>query len=78
MNDVRNDVAKIMEGSGSQIIVDPDDIDIIISDGILRRGNEGQEVRDLQNSLIKLGYSVGRWGADGDFGLGTEEAVMNF
>ena len=77
MNDVRNDVAKIMEESGSSSVINPDDIDIIISDGILRKGDKGPEVQELQNNLIKLGYSV-RYGADGVFGAGTEEAVMAF
>lgn len=44
----------------------------------LRNGTEGQDVKDLQTLLIGLGYSCGSWGADGEFGDGTEMAVRNF
>lgn len=45
---------------------------------ILRRGCKGEDVRSLQEKLIKLGYSCGPDGADGDFGKNTEEAVIQF
>ena len=45
---------------------------------ILREGCKGEDVRDLQEKLIKLGYSCGSYGADGDFGSGTKQAVMQF
>lgn len=45
---------------------------------ILRRGSTGQYVIDLQNSLKKLGYDIGQWGADGDFGADTYNAVVKF
>ena len=44
----------------------------------LSRGSQGDEVKDLQEGLILLGYSCGKSGADGDFGKNTEEAVRNF
>lgn len=36
------------------------------------------EVKKLQENLIKLGYDCGSWGADGDFGLDTLNAVKKF
>ena len=45
---------------------------------MLRRGSSGQEVRDLQNALIALGYDLGASGADGQFGPATEQAVIQF
>ena len=42
---------------------------------MLRRGNSGDAVKELQTMLIALGYSCGKWGADGEFGRGTESAV---
>lgn len=45
---------------------------------VLRSGSEGAAVRRLQLDLIRLGYSCGRWGADGDFGDATELAVKAF
>jgi len=44
----------------------------------LRWGDQGTEVRDLQNELIDLGYSVGSAGADGDFGNATRSAIIAF
>lgn len=46
----------------------------------LRNGCKGDDVKAMQERLIELGYGfyLGRWGADGDFGAGTENAVMAF
>lgn len=44
----------------------------------LRNGDEGEDVRTLQGYLIDLGYDLGRWGADGDYGDATELAVEKF
>ena len=41
----------------------------------LRNGDEGEDVRELQSDLIRLGYDCGKWGADGEFGDATEMAV---
>ena len=42
----------------------------------LERGSEGQDVRDLQEALIELGFKPGE--VDGDFGVYTESAVQAF
>lgn len=44
----------------------------------LRNGDEGDDVRELQSALIRLGYGCGSAGADGDFGDATELAVRAF
>lgn len=44
----------------------------------LSRGSQGDDVKELQEGLILLGYSCGKSGADGDFGKDTEEAVRSF
>jgi len=44
----------------------------------LRKGSEGETVRELQERLIALGYDCGTKGADGKFGAKTEEAVKEF
>lgn len=41
----------------------------------LRRGMTGEDVRALQSRLLALGFDVGRAGADGVFGRGTQAAV---
>lgn len=46
---------------------------------ILRNGMEDRaDVKQLQLHLIALGYDLGTWGADGDFGDMTEQAVLDF
>jgi hypothetical protein len=44
----------------------------------LRRGNKGPYVKEAQELLLKLGYPLPRYGADGDFGAETENAVKTF
>ena len=46
--------------------------------GMLIRGSEGEAVKDLQQKLIDLGYDIGRYGADGEFGSETLRAVKQF
>ena len=45
---------------------------------ILCFGNKGTAVKILQEKLIKLGYSCGVAGADGEYGYGTASAVRKF
>jgi peptidoglycan L-alanyl-D-glutamate endopeptidase CwlK len=47
-------------------------------DGLLKRGDKGPAVKELQQKLIKAGEKLPRYGADGDFGAETEEAVKAF
>lgn len=41
-------------------------------------GSKGEQVKELQNKLLSLGYSLPRYGADGSFGAETENAVKLF
>ena len=45
---------------------------------LLKRGSAGADVKQLQQYLIQLGYDLGKWGADGEFGGATELAVKAF
>ena len=45
---------------------------------LLKRGCQGEDVRELQRQLISLGFNCGNAGADGDFGRATEAAVIAF
>lgn len=45
---------------------------------MLEKGSRGEEVKELQTALIKLGYSVGATGADGIFGPATEKALRKY
>ena len=49
-----------------------------LGDRLLKHGSEGEDVKQLQSALIRLGYDCGKWGADGDFGDATEMAVEEF
>ncbi|MFE7462432.1 peptidoglycan-binding domain-containing protein [Nocardiopsis terrae] len=45
---------------------------------LLMWGDQGSQVATLQNELIDLGYDLSPWYADGDFGEGTHNVVMQF
>ena len=45
---------------------------------VLAKGDTGEAVKALQAVLIARGFSCGWWGADGDFGDGTDKAVRKF
>lgn len=49
-----------------------------LGDRILKEGCEGEDVKLMQKYLIDLGYDLGKYGSDGDFGDCTELAVMQF
>ena len=44
----------------------------------LKRGSKGADVKALQEFLLQLGYSLPRYGADGDFGGETAAAIKRF
>ena len=43
---------------------------------VLQKGDSGAEVKALQEAMIELGFLIGT--ADGQFGIGTENAVIQF
>jgi N-acetyl-anhydromuramyl-L-alanine amidase AmpD len=44
----------------------------------MKRGDQGPDVRRLQSGLVALGYELPRWGADGDLGTETMDALARF
>ena len=68
-------VACITNGSNPGIVIGPAPF---LGSRILKNGMEGDDVKELQSMLIQLGYDLGKWGADGDFGDATEMAVRKF
>lgn len=44
----------------------------------LKKGSKGADVKELQSGLIKMGYNLGKLGADGNFGAKTYNAVRAF
>lgn len=45
---------------------------------VLRKGSKGNTVKAMQTLLIGYGYFCGGYGADGDFGSGTESALRAY
>ena len=45
---------------------------------VLRKGSKGSSVKEAQNLLLKHGYALPKYGADGDFGDETLNAVKVF
>lgn len=49
-----------------------------LGDRVIKKGSEGDDVKELQSMLIRLGYNLGNAGADGVFGSKTLAAVRDF
>lgn len=45
---------------------------------VLRKGCRGNDVKKLQEALLRLGYALPRFGADGKYGAETRAAVIAF
>jgi hypothetical protein len=45
---------------------------------LVKKGDSGATVKKIQNQLIKLGFKLPKYGADGDFGDETDKAVRTF
>ncbi len=45
---------------------------------ILKRGSQGEEVKEIQKILLNMGYDLGKTGVNGTFVPKTEAAVKNF
>jgi len=43
---------------------------------ILNIGSKGQDVINLQNNLLKLGYKLPKFGSDGSYGNETKDAII--
>lgn len=49
-----------------------------LGERIIKEGDVGEDVRTLQEYLVKLGYDVGKYGTDGEMGPDTADALENF
>lgn len=45
---------------------------------LLKKENKGEQVKQLQQKLVSLGYSLPKYGCDGDFGQETLDQVLAF
>ena len=53
-------------------------VEYALGDRVIKYGCEGQDVKLMQEMLLKLGYDLGSWGVDGDFGDCTDLALRAF
>ena len=49
-----------------------------LGERLIQRDDTGPDVKILQEYLLALGFGVGRYGTDGEFGPDTEKALKNF
>ena len=71
---------KISDGGWTHYAI-PKGLDEIMPDQkrpTIRRGSEGEAVKELQQDLMLLNYDIGASGADGIYGRKTEAAVKAF
>lgn len=64
--------------NGVKVETEPEKKEFELGERILGKGAEGNDVKELQGLLIELGFDLGSYGDDGDFGTKTKEAVENF
>lgn len=53
-------------------------VPVTVEKDYLSLGDSGKEVKEMQKMLIALGYDLGSYGADGDFGKATDVALRKF
>lgn len=51
---------------------------ITLGSRVIRKGTQGTDVKELQEALMKLGYALPKYGADGDCGSETVNAIKLF
>ena len=68
----------VVLNDGAKADQEPETIVYKLGDRILKNGMTGDDVKELQTMLISLDYDCGIWGADGEFGDSTQNAVERF
>lgn len=74
----QNEVKRTTFGGGSTTSDPSPTPQPSINNNVLSIGDTGEDVRKLQEQLVKLGYNIGSKGPDGDFGSKTYAAVIDF
>jgi peptidoglycan hydrolase-like protein with peptidoglycan-binding domain len=57
---------------------EPEKVDFSIGMRTMKYGCKGDDVKALQILLMGNAFPCGKWGADGDFGISTENAVKGY
>lgn len=66
------------KGEADELPEDKEDRKVNVAVRMLSKGMSGNDVKSMQAALIACGFNCGRYGADGDFGSGTDAAVRAF
>lgn len=74
----RQRVSVLLNGGDAQVSVQSPVATPTLKSSTLRKGDSGAKVVELQKLLMKHGYALPKYGADGDFGEETRQAVMAF
>ena len=69
-------VVVLTNGSKYEGTIHP--VEYALGDRVIKYGCEGQDVKLMQVMLLKLGYDLGSWRCDGDFGDCTDLALRAF
>lgn len=64
---------EIVNGKKAEETKEDNTVNIIMT--MLGKGDEGEQVKTLQRILYAMGYDLGKYGVDGDFGAKTDTAV---
>ena len=69
-------VVVLTNGSKYEDTIRP--VEYALGDRTIKYGCEGEDVKLMQEMLLNLGYDLGSWGCDGDFGDCTDLALRAF
>lgn len=87
MEDVRDDVAALMAGADDIEFVVPsvvvEEEHHVLGSRLIKKGVKGDDVAELQDALVSLGFGLGKYGTDkngidGNCGNATVDAIMAF
>ena len=70
--------ASVNSGNDTPAVAPTPSTSYVLGDRVLKNGMDGNDVKEMQSALIRLGYDLGKWGADGEFGDCTELALRKF
>lgn len=65
-------------GTGKTAPDDPTEEKYTLEFRVLARGMIGEDIRSMQRLLKEAGFDIGRYGADGEFGYDTQNAVKAY
>lgn len=74
----RGDILVGQPSTHTVMVLDNGSMESINKRRTLKKGMKGSDVLYMQTILHKLGYDLGKWGCDSDFGNATYNALLQF